>query len=342
MKLWGLGGVRIGDGLGTPPPRAVERQFAPPTLETVVVPRDPAEAHALSVALSQLAEQDPLIDVRHHGRAELTVSLYGEVQKEVVEASLARDFGVEVEFRDTTTICVERLAGTGQALEQLGAPGNPFLATVGLRIGPGSTGGVDVRLEVHPGSIPLYVFGAVEPFGAAVERAVRATLREGLCGWEVTDCTVTLTHCGYASPATGARDYRLLIPLVLMRALSQAGTAVCEPVSQFRLEFPADTLGAILPALARLGATPAQPSLQGSAGVIEGQLATDRIPELQAKLRGLTRGEGALESEFACYLPVVGPPPRRARTVPDALDRDAYLLAVTRPRLRRERTHAEP
>ena len=41
-KLWGLGDVRIGDAIGEPRarPRA-EHQFAPPTLETVVVPAPP-------------------------------------------------------------------------------------------------------------------------------------------------------------------------------------------------------------------------------------------------------------------------------------------------------------
>ena len=38
--------------------------FDPPTLETVVVPRRPADKGALHVALTQLAEQDPLINVR--------------------------------------------------------------------------------------------------------------------------------------------------------------------------------------------------------------------------------------------------------------------------------------
>ena len=40
------------------------RHFAPPSLETVVVPARPADRGALQAALGQLAEQDPLINVR--------------------------------------------------------------------------------------------------------------------------------------------------------------------------------------------------------------------------------------------------------------------------------------
>jgi ribosomal protection tetracycline resistance protein len=89
--------------------------------------------------LTQLADQDPLIDVRLDGR-ELLLSLYGEVQKEVIGATLAADFGVEVTFLGTTMICVERLVGSGSAVEVIDVGDNPFLATVGLRVDPAPAG----------------------------------------------------------------------------------------------------------------------------------------------------------------------------------------------------------
>src|SRR3984885_4404121 len=116
-QLWGLAEVRSGDAVGVPPPGGQHR-FAPPTLETVVVPRDPGERGALRAALGQLAEQDPLINVRQDDvRQELSVSLYGEVQKEVIGATLAADYGLDASFRESTTICAERPAGTGAAVE---------------------------------------------------------------------------------------------------------------------------------------------------------------------------------------------------------------------------------
>jgi ribosomal protection tetracycline resistance protein len=113
-KLRGLDEIQIGDQIGEPGPRVIKPQFAPPTLESVVAARRPAERAALRVALGQLAEQDPLINVRQ-SPGELAVSLYGEVQKEVIRATLAGDFGIEVTFRETTTICIERPVGSGQA-----------------------------------------------------------------------------------------------------------------------------------------------------------------------------------------------------------------------------------
>ncbi|MGW0413788.1 GTP-binding protein [Streptomyces collinus] len=336
-RLWGLGGVRIGDALGTPG-RATGHHFAPPTLETVVVPGPGTDRRALHLALTQLAEQDPLIGVRHDElRKETSVSLYGEVQKEVIEATLADEYGLDVTFRETTTLCVERPAGSGAAVEFNRKDGNPFLATVGLRVDaapPGS--GVRFGLEVELGSMPYAFFKAVED-------TVRDTLGQGLHGWQVTDCAVTMTHSGYSprqshahqgfdkSMSSTGYDFRGLTPLVLVEALRRARTVVYEPMHRFRIEAPADTLGALLPVLARLGAVPESTGGRDRAGVLEGAVPAARVHELGQRLPGLTRGEGELETAFDHYAPVArGPLPERPRTDHNPLDRKEYLLNVTR------------
>src|SRR5207247_3804244 len=105
--------------------------------------------------------------------------------------------------------------------------------------------GVQFALEVEAGSMPFAFFRAVED-------TVRRTLRQGIHGWQVTDCMVAMTHSGYCSrngahgfdksvSSTGA-DFRGLTPLVVMDALKLAGTSVHEPMHRFRLELPADTV----------------------------------------------------------------------------------------------------
>ncbi len=332
--LWGLGTVQVGDAIGRPRTASTPRHFPPPTLETVVVPRRPEERGALHVALTQLAEQDPLINLRQDDiRQELFLSLYGEVQKEVIEETLATDFGIDVTFRETTTICIERPIATGEAVELLGKAPNPFLATVGLRVEPAPIDtGIEFRLEVKVESIPLYVFKAVEEFRRALEDTVRETLRQGLCGWQVIDCTVTMTHSGYASPSTTAGDFRKLIPLVLMSALKQAGTVVCEPIHRFQLEVPADSLGPMLSALARLCAVPQTQEMRGSSCALAGEIPAARVHELRLELPELTRGEGVLECAFFRYQPVDGDVPIRPRSDHNPLNRKEYLLRVTRRR----------
>lgn len=337
-RLRGLADVRIGDAVGVPRKGTDEHHFAPPTLETVVVPVRSRDKGALHTALTQLAEQDPLINLRHDGiRQEISVSLYGEVQKEVIQATLADAFGLDVTFRETTPLCVERLTGTGAAVEFNKKDGNPFLATVGLRVDPAPVGsGVEFRLEVELGSMPYAFFKAVED-------TVRETLTQGVHGWQIPDCTVTMTHSGYSPrqshahqrfdksmSSTGA-DFRGLTPLVLTTALLRAGTRVHEPLHRFRLDVPADTLGAILPVLAKLRAVPRSTRTRGPVAVLEGWVPAAQVHGLEQRLPGLTRGEGELESVFDHYAPVApGAVPERPRTDHNPLDRGEYLLNLTR------------
>jgi ribosomal protection tetracycline resistance protein len=323
-KLWGLSRVRIGDRIGQPEPEGTVHQFPPPTLESVVVASDPAERGRLRVALGQIAEQDPLINLRQDDeQQEISVSLYGEVQKEVVQATLADDYGIEVTFRETKTIYIERTAGTGSALEVLQSDEQPYSATIGLRIEPAEPGsGVRFRLDVDPRAVPLYIYKNLASFIDAMTSYVQHSLRAGRYGWQVTDCLVTMTDCGYyigdgprkqvlPTPRTTAADFRKLTPLVLSQALERAGTVVCEPMARVRLETPADRLGGVLSAVARLDAAVDAPVPHGDLAVVEALLKSASVHLLQQQLPGLTGGEGTLDSSFGGYRPVRGHIPVR-------------------------------
>lgn len=334
-KLQGLD-AQIGDPIGLVPRRRTER-FAPPTLESVVVPSRPGDRRALHLALTRLAEADPLIGLRRdERRSELSLSLYGEVQKEVIAATLAEEFGLDVRFRPSTVICVERPTGSGEAVEHIAVDPNPFLATVGLRVDPAPAGaGVDFRLGVELGSMPFAFF-------KAVEETVHETLEQGLRGWQVLDCVVTMTHSGYwarQSSAHGgfdkrmsstAGDFRGLTPLVLMEALRRAGTSVHEPVHRCRIDLPSESLGPVLAALTKLRAVPGAPRPHGGECILEGTVPAASVHELGRRLPALTGGEGVVESVFERYEPVSGAVPSRPRRGPDPLDREEYLLAVVR------------
>jgi ribosomal protection tetracycline resistance protein len=335
-KLWGLGEVRIGDVIGRPPAMATEHRFAPPTMQTVVTPVRASDDAALRVALARLAEQDPLINVRvdDTGR-EISVSLYGEVQKEVIRATLASDFGIDVAFHETTVICVERPAGCGEAVETLNTDANPFQATIGLRVAPGPLdSGTEFRMEVEPQSMPMYVYKSADTFAHYMGQYVRRTLREGRFGWQVTDCIVTMIACGYSladgppsrrGPLSTPADFRNLTPIVLMAALDRAGTVVCEPALRVSLEAPTWASSAVLTALGRLGAPVRHQSVRGDLTSIETVLPAARIQALQRQLPALTGGEGVLESTFDGYRPVRGEPPTRRRTTADPRERAEYL-----------------
>jgi ribosomal protection tetracycline resistance protein len=344
-RLNGLTGVRVGDPIGVARFDDEQRQFPPPALESVVAARRPGESGRMRAALNELAEQDPLINVRQDDeRGEVSVSLYGEVQKEVIGETLAREYGVDVDFASTTTICIERPIGSGEALEVISAPthtnisgkssptsDNPFAATLGLRIEPGPQGsGVAVKVDVDVKLLPLYIFHTVPQFEAQMARFVEEALEEGIHAWRVTDCSVTVIDCGYRRTGSTTSDFRRLTPLVLGAALQQAGVVVCEPMTALRIEAPVESGRGIAGVVMGAGGRILGQHSAGERTTIVALIQAGRVHEVQNRIPGLTGGEGVLEATFAGYHPVTAEPtPWRRRTRPDPFRRDVYLAALS-------------
>ncbi|WP_171162304.1 translation factor GTPase family protein [Streptomyces sp. I05A-00742] len=326
-RLRGLPGVRVGDRLGSVQgDGGAGPQFAPPGLETVVRPRNPDDTPRLYAALAALADQDPLIGTRPlPDGAGTSVLLYGEVQKEIIAATLSEEFGVDAVFEESRTVFRERPTGTGRAYEGIDRHRTPaFWATIGLRVSPGAPGSVIVyRRETELGAIPL-------GFDRAIEETTRHTLQQGLYGWPVTDCVVTLTHSGYASPVSTGTDFRSLTPLVLMRALSEAGTQVHEPCHAYELEVPADVLSAATGLLAEHGARIRDTEPGSGTWVVKGTVPVRRVAAVERRLPALSRGEALWWSAPTNDLPCPGTPPVRDRTDGNPLNRAAYLRHLGR------------
>jgi ribosomal protection tetracycline resistance protein len=311
-KVWGLEKAQVGDVIGDAG-NAISA-FALPTLEAAVVAKNPGQQSVLHTALTQLAEQDPLINLRQNDQ-KMYVSLYGEVQKEVIAATLRQDFGVEATFERTRPICVEKPIGAGHAAQFLHEESNPTSATVGLRIEPGQPGsGIAFKLGVDH-FIPIYIYKNTGNFVEHMTQYVQDALQNGLQGLAVTDCIVTMTDCSYYTgdgtakpisdtPRTTAADFRKLTPAVLRTALEQANTIVCEPVCRFTLEIPSSTLVKILPVLARLRATPNATETRDEMYVLKGGIPSAHIHDLQQQLPNLTSGEGFLEYILDRYEPI--------------------------------------
>ncbi|MEV6922984.1 translation factor GTPase family protein [Dactylosporangium sp. NPDC051485] len=297
-RVYGLRGLRIGDTIGAAH-RAEPQIFAPPTMETTVEPVDAAQQHRLHAALSELAEQDPLINLRLDEEAgRLSVSLYGEIQKEVIRDTLLGEYDLRVTFGETVTVHVERPAGRARAGAVIDRDGNPHVATLELLLEPGE--GVHVAVPVE--HIPLYVYKTTTAFHQAIERYVHdAFARGGLHGWDVEGARVTVTRCGYTAPRSTAGDFKRLVPLLLRRALAEAGTVVCAPVHRFTVEGPAAALSTMLGELPRYDARTETPQIDGGRFRVTGRVPSARLAALERALPGLTHGEGTLEAAFTGF-----------------------------------------
>ena len=141
---------------------------------------------------------------------------------------------------------------------------------------------------------------------------------------------MTVTDCGYMSPTTSAADFRRLTELVVAMALDRAGTWVCEPLADLSLEMPATTAPGVLAMLGRLGGRVTGQFSANGVSRASAILPVARVRTLQHQLPGLSMGEGILESRPGGYQPIGENPPRRERSRPSPLDRDAWLASLAK------------
>jgi ribosomal protection tetracycline resistance protein len=178
--------------------------------------------------------------------------------------------------------------------------------------------------------VPLYLFKTPVLFFSQMETYVHEALNEGLHGWQVTDCVVSMTDCGYGAPATSAADFRRLTELVLATALARAGTWVCEPLAELALEVPEQSRQAVMAALSRMGGRVRGQFSARAITQIKAVMPVAAVRTLQHQLPGLSMGEGILEWRPGGFQPVGDNPPSRPRTRPSPLDREAWLASLAR------------
>ncbi len=325
--VYGLAGVRIGDSLGTAATPSRAASFGPPTLESGVRPVHGRDGPKLYRALSELAIEDPLLSLARDGdRDQILVSFYGEVQREVLHEVLHRDYGVEAVFSPARVLNAERPLGTGRAVETMGMPDNPFAASLGIRVDRDEAlAGIAFQREVELGSLPL-------AFHEAVEEVVHETLAQGLYGWPLTGARVTLMHCAYNSVGSTAADFRHLTRLLVMLALSRAGTEVMEPWHQVWCDVPEGETASLLRLLAAHHGLIESVERRGPRAYVAAMMALEELGRMRRELSGKTHGAGLLTDQLKELRPVHGAPPVRERRGPDPRDRKGYLMWVRRVR----------
>lgn len=317
--------LHIGDVIGFRSDRIKDFAFHKPPIQVQVLAEKKEHSAMLHQALSRLTVEDPYLEYQHDQYAnEHTIRVFGRVQQEVLAETIREQYGIQVTFSPPKVLCIEKPAGVGESAEMMGDPGNLFWATVGFKVEPGTSGsGITYSLAVELGALPL-------SFQKAIRETVEETLKEGLYGWPVTDIAVTLTHTGYASPVSTAKDFRRLAPLVLIDALSKAWTAVFEPVNAVHLVVPEAALSKVITRLAQLEGLFHEPELQGTAVRLNGTIPVRTADRLQTELSSLTNGEGLLSMKPGGYAEVRSAYPENERRRLNPLNRGEYLLRLNK------------
>ncbi|WP_096189851.1 elongation factor G [Evansella halocellulosilytica] len=319
------GHLKVGDVIGTFSQKMNVIHFESPPIQVIVSAKYREDEQILHNALHNLTAEDPFLQYRYDSLTkENMIHVFGKVQQEILTETIKQQYGIEALCSSPKVMCIEKPISTGEAVEYIGDSNNPFLATVGFRIEYNTQGsGLKYVLEAELGSLLL-------SFQKAIKETVEDVLQEGLYGWQVTDIVVTLTHTGYDSVLTTASDFRNLVPLVLMDALSKAETNVYEPANRIQLILPESHLSKVLSRATVLEGIFQEAYYQRKTVHLNGTMPVRTVDILRSELHSLTSGEGTISIRPGGYMIIKENFPKNIRRQLNPLNRGEYLLHINK------------
>jgi len=278
-------------------------EFPEPVIFRVIEAKDRAHEEKMVEALQKLVAEDPTLRLRYDQETgQLVLAGMGELQLEIIEDRLRREFGVQarlgkpqVAFRET--IAREAIA-EGRYIRQTGGRGQ--YGHVWLKVEPLPRGaGFEFVNQITGGVIP-------SEFIPAVEKGVREAMEAGvLAGYPVVDVRVTLFDGSYHEVDSSELAFKLAAEIAFKEACKQAGMILLEPIMTLEVLIPKEYLGDVLGDLtARRAKIKGVQELTGNAVMIEAEVPLAEVFGYATSLRSLTQGRGSYTMRPSHYEPV--------------------------------------
>lgn len=289
----GLSKCFIGQALGSG--ESGGRAVLEPVLSYSAEPPEGVDAHNLLRALKTLEEEDPTLGIGFNEQTgEITASLMGEVQLEILKRTLSERFGIEASFGEGRIAYRETIKGavTGSGhFEPL-----RHYAEVHLRLEPMPRGsGLSFGSEVSE-----------DRLARNWQRLILTHLKEKvhrgvLTGSPITDMKITLIAGRAHLKHTEGGDFRQATYRAVRQGLRYAESILLEPYYSFRLEVPASCTGRALTDLDKMGAEISPPETHEDECVITGRAPVSRLRYYHKEVTAYTKGLGHLYTESDGY-----------------------------------------
>ncbi|MFC6348387.1 GTP-binding protein [Vagococcus carniphilus] len=285
--------LKIGDWIGNRPPKEIS--LPKPTLK-ITFEIEQKERLILLDLLKEMTIEDPLLQMAiDPDTSEISVNIFGRVQKEYVEESLRRRYNFttlslslpKVVYKE---VVKEKGYGTIEVDESL----NPYWATMTLSIEANDNQGICFNSLVTTGYLK-------QSFQHAIETSVKESIKTGLYDYELINATITLTDAEFFSPVSTPSEFRQLTPYALYKALLNAGTFIVEPILEISLITDKQYLGKAISELSKLEATILQVNETNSEVEVKARLAQSDYLIFEEKLNDLFKGQAYLKEKVIDY-----------------------------------------
>ena len=283
----GLKGTKAGGGLGRLSGTEVGSVLKQVMSYKVELPED-EPAHVFLPKIREISEEIPELSVKYsEEKKEITISLMGEVQTEVLKHLIKERYNVDIGFGEGHTLYKETIAETVYGVGHF-EPLRHY-AEVELRLEPAERGsGLSFASEVSEDELSLNY-----------QRLILSHLEEKeykgvLTGSPITDMKITLVAGRAHLKHTEGGDFRQATYRAVRQGLMQAGSVLLEPVYEFKLEVPEEAIGRAMTDIGKMNGSFSSPENISGKAVLIGKVPVSEVKNYALELRAYTKGEGIL------------------------------------------------
>jgi elongation factor G len=277
--------------------------FPVPVHGVAIEPKRRGDEQRMAEILAKLADEDPCLKVEHAAQTNETVVYgLGELHLRTLLERMTETYKCEVTtrppriaYRETITAPAE---GHHRHKKQSGGAGQ--FGEVFLRIEPLPRGaGFEFVDQVKGGAIPTQ-------FIPAVEKGVRAALDHGvIAGYAVQDVRVVVTDGKAHSVDSKDIAFATAGRKAFVDAALKARPIVLEPIVKVEIHAPEPAMGDVAGDLsARRGQVSGTSPMGLGMVAVAGQAPLAELASYQARLNGLTGGQGRYTLALSHYEPV--------------------------------------
>ena len=283
----GLKGTKAGGGLGRLSGTEVGSVLKQVMSYKVELPED-EPAHVFLPKIREISEEIPELSVKYsEEKKEITISLMGEVQTEVLKHLIKERYNVDIGFGEGHTLYKETIAETVYGVGHF-EPLRHY-AEVELRLEPAERGsGLSFASEVSE-----------DELGINYQRLILSHLEEKeykgvLTGSPITDMKITLVAGRAHLKHTEGGDFRQATYRAVRQGLMQACSVLLEPVYEFKLEVPEEAIGRAMTDIGKMNGSFTSPENISGKAVLIGKVPVSEVKNYALELRAYTKGEGVL------------------------------------------------
>jgi len=283
----GLKDTKAGGGLGSLSGSEIGSVLKQVMSYKVELPED-EPAHVFFPKIREISEEIPELSVKYsEEKKEITISLMGEIQTEVLKHLIKERYNVDIGFGEGRTLYKETIAETVYGVGHF-EPLRHY-AEVELRLEPAERGsGLSFASEVSEDELSLNY-----------QRLILSHLEEKeykgvLTGSPITDMKIILVAGRAHLKHTEGGDFRQATYRAVRQGLMQASSVLLEPVYEFKLEVPEDAIGRAMTDIGKMNGCFTSPENISGKAVLTGKVPVSEVKNYALELRAYTKGEGVL------------------------------------------------